>query len=522
MIRATDYPILTSKMLEKFKKLIEKIENSPAPFHYFVLSFFFATFLRSFLECFSDTDAWGTVKLILILDYTLSYVVFATAIILLLHLATKTEVIKVAKVVLSGFIVLVSVPLIDMLLSGGKGYDIAYLLPEVHGNLLLRFITFFGEFYSSGLGATPGIRIEITFVLLGAFIYFFLKKIKFLKNIFCVFLLYSIIFSVFATPYTNKLLLTILNLEMVHPQILTVYFFPVVLFGLGLFLFYFTNKNYFKIILKDLRPFRLVYYEIMFFLGILIALKNFTFTLTPNNLFAFVFIFLSIIFAWVYSVMTNNLQDIEIDEISNKNRPLVKGEISSIAYKKIAGLSFFLALFYSGLAGFTAFFIILLFIGNYFLYSMPPFRLKRVPFFSKSLIALNSLILIMLGFSITSGVPIENLPISNPAFFLVLLSLTALINFIDIKDYEGDKQAGIKTLPVLLGLKRSKIIISIFFALVYLLVCFMAQEVTTLVFFLLVGGLIVYFINRKDYKEKYVFSVILASIFYLIIKFLLF
>jgi len=509
-------------MLEKFKKLIENIENSTISFHYFVLSFFFVTFLRSFLECFSDTEALGTIKPILILDYTLSYIVFAVAIILLLHLATKTEVIKVAKVVLSGFIILVSVPFTDMLLSGGKGYDIAYLLPEIHGNLFLRFITFFGEFYSSGLGATPGIRIEIAFVLLGAFIYFFLKKLKFLKNIFCVFLLYSIIFSVFATPYASKLLLTILNLEMEHPQILTVYFFPVILFLLGLSLFYFADKNYFKIILKDARPFRLAYYETMFFLGILIALKNFDFTLNSQLVFSFIFIPISIAFAWIYSVMTNNLQDCEIDKISNKGRPLIKGNIDSITYKKISWFLLFFALAYSGLVGFVAFFLILLFIGNYFLYSMPPFRLKRVTFFSKSLIALNSLILVMLGFNLASGIPIENFPITNPVFFLVLLLLTALINFIDIKDYEGDKQAGIKTLPVWLGLKRSKIVISIFFALTYSLICFMAKEIATLVFFLLAGCLVVFFINREDYKEKYVFSVILASIFYLTFKFLFF
>lgn len=93
-------------------------------------------------ECFSDTDPFGALKLILITDYTLSYIVFATAIILLVHLVTKTELIKVAKVILPGFIVLISVPINDLIMSGGKGYDIAYLLPEIHGNLLHRFLLF--------------------------------------------------------------------------------------------------------------------------------------------------------------------------------------------------------------------------------------------------------------------------------------------------------------------------------------------------------------------------------------------
>jgi 4-hydroxybenzoate polyprenyltransferase len=327
---------------------------------------------------------------------------------------------------------------------------------------------------------------------------------------------------VFALPYAIKFILDLFSLGKEYSQILTVSFFPFILFLIAIPLLYFANKNYFKIILKDIRLFRLLHYELMFVVGTVLALKISDFDLSVKSLFSFIFIPLSIAFAWIYSVMTNNIQDYAIDKISNQQRPLVQGKINPVLYNKIAWGFFFSALIYPGLVGFPAFFVILLFIGNYFLYSMPPFRLKRVPFFSKTLIALNSLILVMLGFTIVSGVSIENIPVSNSLFFLVLIILTGLINFIDIKDYEGDKQAGIKTLPVLLGLKRSKFIISIFFALTYLLICFLAKEIITLIFFLIAGGLMVYFINRVNYKEKYVFGIILASLFYIIFKFLFF
>lgn len=509
-------------MLERFKGIIEKLENSRTPFYYFVLSFLFVTFVRSFFECFSDTDPFGALKLILITDYTLSYIVFATAIILLVHLVTKTELIKVAKVILPGFIVLISVPINDLIMSGGKGYDIAYLLPEIHGNLLHRFLTFFGEFYSSGMGATPGIRVEIAFVLLAFFVYFYIKKINFIKNLFSVFAIYSIIFSVFAVPYFISFLLKILKLELEHPQILTVNLFPLILFLIGILLFYFADRNYFKVILKDIRLFRLFHYEMMFFVGVFVAYKICDPVFTVSIFFSFLFVPISIVFAWLYSVMTNNIEDYEIDKISNQQRPLIKKEVDSALYNKTAWSFFFLALIYAGFVNFVSFFVILLFIGNYFLYSMPPFRLKRIPFFSKTFIALNSLVLVMLGFSIVSGVTIENIPVSGPLFFSLLLVLTAMINFIDIKDYDGDKKEGIKTLPVLLGLKRSKILISIFFGVPYLLVFLIAKDLMTLIIFFLLGVFQVYLINRVDYKEKYVFTIYLLSIFYLISKYLLF
>ncbi len=101
---------------------------------------------------------------------------------------------------------------------------------------------------------------------------------------------------------------------------------------------------------------------------------------------------------------------------------------------------------------------------NYFLYSMPPLQLKRVTFFSKLLISLNSLILVLLGQLFHSGD--FGLPLNIIIFFFVCV--TATLNFIDLKDYEGDKNAGIKTLPVALGLDRSKKVIGLFFFISYM------------------------------------------------------
>jgi 4-hydroxybenzoate polyprenyltransferase len=51
-----------------------------------------------------------------------------------------------------------------------------------------------------------------------------------------------------------------------------------------------------------------------------------------------------------------------------------------------------------------------------------------------------------------------------------------LLNFIDLKDYEGDRRAGIFTLPVLLGLRRAQWLLAVLFVALYPLVPWLAGE----------------------------------------------
>jgi 4-hydroxybenzoate polyprenyltransferase len=158
---------------------------------------------------------------------------------------------------------------------------------------------------------------------------------------------------------------------------------------------------------------------------------------------------------------------------------------------------------------FRAFFFILLFCGNYFLYSMPPLRLKRIPFFSKLFISLNSLILVLLGYATVCG-SFTGFPKLLIAYFLVLF--TAAINFIDIKDFEGDRENGIGTLPVLLGLKRAKVVIGMFVMVTYLALILIFKKPYVLVPLGILGSLQFALINRKQYSENLVFAVYLLSL----------
>lgn len=497
---------LIDKIINFEKNLINSLENSKVPFIYFILTAIFATTPRIFMEIFSDHS---TITWIVFLHYISFFISLSMLLVLLFHLATKTDILKVAKVILSAYIIIIIVPIIDLLLSAGKGYNLAYMLPGVHDNLLLRYYTFFGDF--PNLGITPGMRIEIGIILLASFIYFYIKNSNLIKSIYYMLLTYTLIFAYLATPFILKAGLTALNLQYseINLDMLVFYFYMVIIFFAGILLLYLRYSDYFMLIIRDIRPFRLLHYELMFIIGFMLGTKYTLFNLNYFNIFYFILIPISIAFAWLFSITTNNIEDYEIDKISNKNRPLVNSKMSLELYKKLAWFFLFIALFYAAITNFATFFIILLFIGNYFLYSMPPLKLKRIPFFSKLLISLNSLSLVMLGFFL-AGNSIFQFPKIITAIFLI--GFTAAINFIDIKDYEGDKKAGIKTLPVVLGLEKAKFIIGIFFILTYISVIFIIKDLYVIFLFFILGLLQFYLVNRKSYDEKPIFLVYFASL----------
>jgi len=499
-------------MFKSLRKIINSLENSKIPFIYFILTFIFVISLRNFIELFSDSDK-SQISFAEFFHYDISYIALAMVIIILLYFFIKKDILKITRIVLTSFLILLIVPIIDLIWSFGKGLNMAYMMPGYHSNLMQRFFTFFGDF--SGLGITPGIRIEIIIVLLGVFFYIYINSSRIIKSLLAVLFAYPICFFYLAAPFLAKGLLEIFGLTYKHSDSLMTNFFLLVILFAGIFIAYILNKKYFKLIIKDIRPFRLLHFELMFLIGFIIGFSKFgTFVLDSANIFSFIFIPTGIAFAWLYSVITNNIVDYDIDKISNNNRPLIGSKINKAIYCRLSWIILFIALFYPLMVSFKAFFMILLFIGNYFLYSMPPLRLKRIPLFSKMIISFNSLILVMLGFIISTG-KLEGFPVILIAFFLI--GFTLAINFIDIKDYEGDKKVGIKTLPVVLGLKRSKFIIGLFWLIGYTLISLIINNFYLIVLFFILGIIEFILINREKYDEGPILIIYLISIFLILI-----
>ena len=481
----------------------------------FFLIFFSALILRNLLEPLSTHEPFSFKAFFL--HYDISFIFLALALIILTHYATKEGIKKISKVILPSFFILILAPIFDLIISLGKGFQMTYLLPGyiAYNNLLLRFFTFFGPLEKVGI--TPGIRIEIGLALLGLFFYFFIKNKNFIKSIFFTFLSYSAIFFYLAMPFSLKGFLKIFQFDYIYSNILMAKFYLFLIFFLSIWLFYLYNRKYFMEVLKDIRPLRLLHFELMFVFGLVLGrMFSANWILNKDNVFHFIFIPISIFFAWLFSVIVNNLEDYEIDKISNRKRPLIIKTIPINVYEKIGCISFLFAIVFSLAVNIFSLLLILLFIGLYFLYSI---SFKKITFFSKLVISFNSLLLAMLGYNLM----VNNLTLfPSGIVFFFLIFFTAAVNFIDIKDYEGDKHAGIKTLPVVLGLRKSKLLIGLFFLIAYLAIPFFLEKIFLLIPSAILGIAQFFLINKKNYNEKPVFLVYLFSLIILIVCFNIF
>lgn len=507
---------MLEKVFQKIKKTLSRIESAEIPFSHFLLTFFFATTLRNFLETYFNGEIQDANFTSTVFHYYISYVCLAMVLVILFHYAVKESIDKTARVILPAFLILILNPILTLAVPAWRSFSTGYAFPDTHYNLLYGFLTFFGPLCPSG--ASPAMRVEIGIALILSFIYFHVKKHHLFNSLLFTFLTYTVIYSYGCVPFLFDSFMRVLGLkaDLLLPPMTN--FYLLCLFPLGVWLFYLYDRKSFREIMKDARwttLLRFLHYEMMFIFGIILSeiLYEQPMRLTSENLFPLIFSFLAIFLACLYSLMTNNCADRDTDAVTNPQKPSVQRTIDSTTFQALSWIVLGLATLYSWAAGPIYLFLILLFIGNYFLYSMPPLRFKRAPFISKILISLNCLIMILLGFYCHGGH--FDVPLNVVGFFL--LWVTAALNFIDLKDYEGDKKAGIKTLPVIFGLEKSKIIIGIFFLMAYGQTVWISKRVEF--FLLMVGvGIIQYvLINRKNYNEKPVFIIYLLSMLALII-----
>ncbi|MCP4050070.1 MAG: UbiA family prenyltransferase [bacterium] len=273
------------------------------------------------------------------------------------------------------------------------------------------------------------------------------------------------------------------------------------------------NSKYIAV-LKEVPFERIFHYQLLMIAGVVIGFNKSQISFSTHFLFSLILSLISLCFLALFAMINNNLADLKIDKISNHNRALAKGVINIETYSKLQYPCLFIGLAISSFVSFKIFFFNLLGAGNYYLYSTPPIRIKRITYLSKGIIALNSLIMVLAGYTLVTG-SLKNFPHIISAFLLFIFINP--MQFIDIKDYEGDKKYGIRTFPVLVGLKKSKIIIGISFIIAYLSCFFILKEACLLLPLFVMGSLQFYLINKKKYNEKPVFLLYLVSLILFIV-----
>ena len=508
-------------MVEKLKVFVKRLENSRISFCGFLITFLSVVFLRNFLETFSDRDNfWTPVSSpAYFIHYPLFYLSLLLGLAILLHWLTREKIVRVTKIVLFFFPLILLAPTCDLLLSGGEGYNMSYLFGDLP-YLIKRFVTFFWGY--SGKGVTPGMQIEMVTALSLVGGYVFLKTGKVGPAIGGIIASYSVGFVMGSLPSVMAILWNLAG-SAIEPQELfaadvvlyhfysfnhkmALVFLPIVIGELGLW-FWLYNKRASWALVGNLRGLRVLHYVCMLGFGMILGYAR----LRPVALFDSPFPVLIVItsvfsgvLAWWYAVGLNDLHDLKTDRIANRHRPLASGTVNDEEQRAV-NLTFLLfSLVSAYLVRYPFFVPILLTVGLSYIYSAPPFRLKRVPFLATFIIALCSGLVCLGGFALFS----DNYSYSGfpPRVLLaILVGVTIAFTVKDIKDLNGDRVTGTVTLPILLGEKMGKRVIGILALLGYLSVPLIFECFMLLPLAILFGILTCVLINRARMRETPVF-----------------
>jgi len=256
-------------------------------------------------------------------------------------------------------------------------------------------------------------------------------------------------------------------------------------------------------LLSWMRPWRCVHYVGATVFGILLGYRIVgpRFDLTRSVIAA-----VAVFFNFQGMVVLNNLIDSAIDRVSGKKTPLSEGAVTERVYAvwgfSLSSVGAVAALFIS----YPAFLIVIAAHVTSFVYSSPPFRLKRFFPVNTLFIALSTYLAMMFGYSI-HGLTKTFMSFPPRLTLLFMIVFTLSLCFKDRLDYRGDSEGGVYTLFTLLGERKGSIVSGI-------LVCASYCSVPLILgypalFFAAVpaGALSFFFLTRNPFREEPIFIV---------------
>lgn len=450
------------------------------------LGIFLITIVRTFIENFSNPEPLGgfTGGLLLV-GYFLFYAIIVFSIGIFMGILLNESWTKHISRTLRFLPIIFIAPIIDIFYSGTA--CMAYIGTTGY-RLFTDYITFFGPL-PEFCGITPGIRIEVAIIVLFSSFYIWKKTRSLIKTGLGVFGIYTIIFINLALPgivrsfgdtsialmpffenlFNHSLLGSIHSITFLSGNerfIEQLAFFVsripwVILVILIMALFWKMYPAVFRAWMKNIRITRIIYYVIIALSGIMYAVysKNTSISVTFLDITAYILCIVSIIAHWWTAVAVNDIADVAIDEVSNKDRPMIMGTLTQDHMRHIAFVSGLVALTGSILVNWNVFALLTVFGSAYMIYSVPPFRLKKHFITSSLLIGVAGTAVFFAGyFLISPDQTFKTIPLH--VFTSVFISLILLSHTKDFKDVPGDKREGIKTLPVVFGTRKASKILT--------------------------------------------------------------
>ncbi len=472
-------------MTRILRRIILAIEQEPFSLPFFCAAFLALIFCRIGVESFLGSFAAQSLSF-LFFEFTHTFLFFLTAFFLLIpviRFAGAPSLASAAHILLFGFLIILTPPVIDTLVFQGSNFWSFYKFDSLEG-LMLRFFTFFGD--RPDIGITYGVRAEVACVTFGVGAYAFLVSRKWFHAVKAALLTYIVLFVLGTFPSYLTFLIqgfskgffaidasdiaglflspselfsrnapdmkSTLNIKM------SLWYASFLAFLLSIFV-YSSFRSLFWALFSNVRWPQIWYHGGLLFLGGILA-WHFTAPVLLINHFHILAVFLLTVAvgcAWLASVIVNDCFDTHIDAHTNRHRPLISGTIDRSLFITIGWLFFLASILFSALVSFSAALLLALYQALAWMYSAPPFRLKRVPFVATLIASAAGLIILLIGFLIIS--PENNfslLPSSLLSFLFI--AYAAALPLKDFKDIEGDRNDNIRTFPILLGEKNARLV----------------------------------------------------------------
>ncbi|MDD2679915.1 MAG: UbiA family prenyltransferase [Candidatus Omnitrophica bacterium] len=505
--------------MEKIKKFIRYCEEINLGFGLWIAAALFIVFIRDSIESLVSTHAFPTFTLFHILHVPVFFLTALISIIVMLRLLTKEDILKISKISLVFFAVIIFPVTFDLIVMLITGASVSY--EYVTGNLKQVALNFFNPFFKIP-GIPYSLRIEIFVICAFSFLYVFLKTKKiFLSGLgaclaFGLCALYGTLPGLAVAGFVRgvSLLLRIphsfLRGRMIKGTVdesvvvIIELIFAVLVTAIWFRLY---DARKFKVIVKDFRPLRYLCCFILLVLGLVLYLR------LAREIDAFILVKIlgmcgALFFAVRFSALLNDIFDVDCDVISNPGRPLITGVIAKSEYLKVGAVYLAFSLLFAIWVSATCFMITLFFNGIYFLYSAPPFRLKRFFIFSSLVTGIQAVLILLLG-QLSLAQSNTTVLLYPPLLWLVFSVFALGSNIKDLKDIEGDRRCRVYSLPVILGDRAGRKAIAFLVFLSYLLVplflygLFYELRIFTLS---LIFGVINYlYIRKADSREQAVF-----------------
>ncbi len=536
---------IVNKIIEGLDVFVEKILLLKVSLSVLASSFLGIIILRVFEEKFlasSESIMAGTINGFLYNFFF--FVVLYLLIWTLLSLALKTKLTQLVGLILWSFWLVLLPPVIDMIKTGGSVFWSFYTLDTMAG-LWQEFITFFGNL-------PPGIvyfGTKIVFILtIGlVFLLVWIKTKRLIRAFSSAFLAYIIMFLLGSLPSWltmiyyffagDKKISAVNSIDIIQffgsPQPIfglnsdnikyaftdnlnTVYFFILVIILGGMF--FSASRPKFWAVIKNARIPQIIYHSGLLLMGVALGVFIYpqNWHLNIFSILSFLVILAGVWLAWEASVVVNDLNDFEIDNITNQDRPLQKNIFTKTEYADLGIILFSLSILAGLLVGVK--FAILFFVYQLlaWFYSAPPFRLKRFPIIATFFSALASVTVLMIGYSLFSGE--DNMKLFPwRIIILLLINLTISLPIKDFKDIAGDRADNVWTIPVLFGEELGRTIIASNIFISFMLSVFLLNEFKLFWLALLWGGAAFLAVTNKKIKPRRLFWWVLGCVFVYVI-----